>query len=813
MKKLTYVIFSLFFLTYQNSISQNIENKQIEFEWQDNLKFKTFNNTLYNSFGDGTIIVNPLENNFVSNIEIQKNGQVYNVKFSDVIYEKLPQNYNFNKVTNTPNFRTKTTAARDENYLSIIFNPVVKHNNFLKRIISFKISFNYKPNNKSISQKSTLKQSALASGTWYKFAIDKSGVYKIDKDFLQNLGISFQNINPKQLQIYGNGGSMLPFSNNEFRYNGLQENSIMVVGENDGVFNDDDYILFYAQGPDVWKHTNAEDLTTYYHEKNIFSNEAYYFLTVGNSNGKRINTQPPINDNATTIVITYNDFTFYEKDEINLFGLGQQWFGEDFNISNQQLFTIPFKNVVPNTNLQVNVRGVASSGLTSSMDVNVNNQQSFTINYPKSSGLTYAVASSGTIRTLANGDNVQVNIIYNNNGNPSAKAYLDYIEVLGEKKLEGSTNQFHFRNIKTYNLNEIVSYKIESATNINQVWNITDALNPKFIENQSQNTTYQFNINSQNLQQFIAISSEDYFKPIALDNPVVQNQNLHSLRNIDYLIITPEKLENQAKRLANFHTNNSNLNTQVVRLNQIYNEFSSGAQDISAIRDFIKHLYDNSSTNKIKYVCLFGDASFDYKDRIKGNTNLVPAFESFNSFNIANAFVTDDFYGMMDANEGTMNIVDKQDVYTGRIPASNAIEAEQMVSKILNYYSSGSLGNWRTNITLVADDIDKRGEEIIQLEMEQMAKKITEHKPIFNLKKIYLDAYEQQSSSGGNRYPEAKKDIENQVEKGTLVVDYFGHGGDNAWAQEGILDVPTIQGFSNYNKLPLFITVTCEFAR
>jgi hypothetical protein len=274
-------------------------------------------------------------------------------------------------------------------------------------------------------------------------------------------------------------------------------------------------------------------------------------------------------------------------------------------------------------------------------------------------------------------------------------------------------------------------------------------------------------------------------------------------------------LISQAERLAKFHRENSNFSTKVIDLAHIYNEFGSGSKDITAIRDFIKHLYDNasSSNKKIKFITFLGDASYDYKDRIKGNNNVVPVFEAYESFNKATTFVTDDFYGMMDANEGLMSSSDKQDVVTGRIPVTTVQEADNVISKILNYYNSNSMGDWRNQITFLADDVDAAGEEVLQGDLEKIAISIQNQKPIFNIKKIYADAYKQEISSGGERYPEVNIELSNSMEKGTLILDYFGHGGEDGFASERILGVPEIQSWKNFNTLPLFITVTCEFSR
>ena len=87
---------------------------------------------------------------------------------------------------------------------------------------------------------------------------------------------------------------------------------------------------------------------------------------------------------------------------------------------------------------------------------------------------------------------------------------------------------------------------------------------------------------------------------------------MHALRDVDYLIVSYPTFLEQANRLATFHENQG-LNVEVVSPQQIYNEFSSGSQDVSAIRDFAKMLYDQD--HPLKYLLLFGDASYDPKNR------------------------------------------------------------------------------------------------------------------------------------------------------------------------------------------------------
>jgi len=180
--------------------------------------------------------------------------------------------------------------------------------------------------------------SVLTEGNWFKFEVDTTGVFRIDRSFLQQLGISTNGLNPKKIHIYGNGGALLAENNSDFRYDDLQENAIFIAGESDNSFDTNDFILFYAKGPHDWKINATKSTAT--HRQNPFSDKAYYFITVNTIDGKRITSKTPVTSTASSQITVFDDFTFFEKDERNLFVAGMQWFfTTDFNIENTQTFT------------------------------------------------------------------------------------------------------------------------------------------------------------------------------------------------------------------------------------------------------------------------------------------------------------------------------------------------------------------------------------------------------------------------------------------------------------------------------------------
>ena len=818
----------IFFLNISILSSQNIESKIITLKWNDNSIIQIGKNQ--------SVSIPVVENNFIDQnsvpafttiFNVQKNVlvqeyQIKNVKFSN-LNNKLLKNTNKKHIPTEIKSSFNIGQIKNKSVGVLSLTPLINDNGQIKKIESFTLEYTLTSNRSITSNKSVpipiySDNSVLSNGTWYKFAVDTTGVFKIDKDLLQKIGVSTNNLNPNNIRIFGNGGALLPQLNSDFRHDDLQENAIYIEGGDDGSFDNGDFILFFGKGPHNWeKNQLVFNLTK--HQTNIYSDKAYYFITIDNGIGKRIKSANAVMQPADQLITNFQDYLFHEVEKTNLFANGQQWLGEDFSFEENQTFKFNFDNIDNTEEITLRVRGAAISFTATQMDAKINGQEILSLNFGALSQTSFILATTAEsfASTTINQDQINIELNYNNLGNPSAKAYLDYIEVLGTKKLIANNKQFSFRNFSTSDINKIYEYQLQNRSNILQLWDVSDFINPEQIIDQTTNgSNFSFKSNgSAEIKEFIVINENDFFIPEVIENNLIGNQNLHQIKDVDYVIITQDYLTNEAERLADHHRKNNNLDTRVINLNQIYNEFGSGSPDLTAIRDFIRFLYLSASSEdqRVKFVCLFGDSSFDFKDRITNNNNIVPAFQSFESFNLVTSYVTDDYFGLMDENEGNLNSFDMQDVATGRFPVTSVLEAKETVDKTLKYYSTTSFGDWRNNITFVADDPDKPSEFVLQKAVDIIAEEVKANKPGFNIKKIYADAHQQVSSAGGERYPTVNESISNSVETGTLVVDYFGHGGINGWANERILEVPQIQGWNNPNNLPLFITVTCEYSR
>lgn len=797
------------------------QSKEININWDGYRVFSTssaqfeipyFNNHNFNFTPSKGI---SLSAQWSENIEIDQNSIVIeNVTLSDITVENLKQ-LDRNIIPKELTYDIKTSISRGKMYLFLDLFPIINQNGNFKKVNSFRFSYKSGISNKLKRQRT--QNSVLNSGEWYKFYVDKSGIFRLSRSFLSQLGLNTNSIDPRNIKIFGNGGNMLPLSNSvEYPVDPI-ENAIKVHGEDDGVFNNSDYILFYAQGPNAYNSDSNTNL-------NLYSDQTAYFINISPSPGKRIleNVQPV--NTANTIVDSYTAYKYHELDEYNIAKIGRRWFGDRFDFESNQTFEFTFPNLRTSEPINLRVYTAAVSEISTSMSVEINNQEVSNLNYTSINDPILVSGDYFTGEIMVSNSNISVDLNYNNNGNPSSVAYLDYISLEGTCDLNYNGDQFIFYNKNVVDLSGIAQYNITNANSISNIWEITDLNNVSEIFIDGSESTASFKALLGEEKRYIAFNQESFYEPIIEGETNLENQNLKSniflddqnqFQDLDYLIICRSDMLYEAERLAQINRDFNNLNVKVVTLEKIYNEFSSGNQDIAAIRNFVKYIYFNASdeSRRIKYLCLFGDASFDYKDRISQNTNIVPSWYSLNSYSLASSYVSDDFFGMMDNSEGMMENSDKLDIAVGRILADSPQRATDLVDKISSYYNANSYGDWRNKLIVISDDVDEPWESIIQGTSNSLADLITDNKPFFNVKKILSDAYVQESSSGGERYPEVNNAIIDGIELGALVVNYFGHGGEDGIARERIFDKIDATELSNENKLNCFVSVTCEFTK
>ena len=669
--------------------------------------------------------------------------------------------------------------------------------------------------------------SVLTTGKWYKIAVTTDGVYKLSYAFLKNLGIDVDALDPLKIRVYGNGGGMLPKLNSAPRAVDLTENAIAVEDGGDGKFNKEDYVLFYGQGPNRWKY-DSTGIPAFKHIMNLYSDSTFYFINVDQpltTKAKRIDQQFSTTQPFTHAVTSFDDYAFHENDNQNLINSGNQWFGEFYdNISSYDFsFNFPFIEPTPAT-VKVNMaaRNDEVSLFSASCQSGTATLSVLPVNF---GSYEYAQTSSTYFNFNPTNPVVTVNVTKQTVG---ALGWLDYVEVNVRRKLTMSGDQLIFRDANSVGSGRIAKYSLSINTPV-KIWDVTDPSNVHLQSVSGSASLNEFTLPAEELKEFLAFTGASYLTPVACGS--VENQNLHGLKKIDYVIVVHPDFYAEAMQLAAIHEKEDKLSTVVVTPQQIYNEFSSGAQDITAIRDFVRMLYNkgNNATEWPKYLLLFGDGSFNNKKGSKGNTNFIPTYESDNSTNLTSSFVSDDFYGLLDDTEGVFSPNSQGevvDIGIGRFPVKTKAEAQTAVAKIINYIKTGippstttttcltnqasSFGDWRNIVCYIADDDDVN---LHVKDAEELSDSVRSTNKEYNIDKIYLDAYKQESTPGGERYPDVNEAINKRIEKGCLILNYTGHGGEVGLAHERVVDVSQINNWSNINNMPLFFTATCEFSR
>lgn len=656
-------------------------------------------------------------------------------------------------------------------------------------------------------------QSVLASGKWFKLGIVNTGVHKLDYDFINSLGVNPSEIDVDKIGIFGNYVGLLSEGNSTDKVDDLQENSIQIIGMDDGSFDEDDYVLFYAQNQEQWKFNPFTLRFDYL--KNIYADTVYYFFTPDMGSKKILQTEESLNVVPTSTVTSFVDYLAHEKDLVNLMFSGKEWFGESLSMANPEItFSHNIPNLITDKSIFLKFDIVARAYENSTFNVFVNDNlvvDTTQISYvsPSSEGI-YARRSTRSEAFFVNENNIQIKPIYNTNLS-SATAWINYYLLNFERELIFDNGQMQFRQPAVTALGNNSKFEIRTNSQNLKIWEITDNHNPINVNFNNNSNLVDFILSTDELREFVIFDNTAFFEPV--DFKSVERQNLHGINSVDFIIISPDEFRSQAERLAEIHSVHDGLTTVVVSPESIYNEFSSGSQDITAIRDFMRMLYKKRAfENGPGYLLMFGDASVDYKHRIHGNTNFVPTYESKESLRATQSFVTDDYFGLLDDDEGP-SCSGVLDIGIGRFPIKNIQEAEIAVNKVENYLKrdSKTLNNWTKSICFIADDGDNNLHfRQVELQLSPIVDTLNDG---IDIMKIYSDSYAKIQVPGGYRFPDVNNRINDQVENGALIVNYTGHGGLIGWSEELILNVPMINSFDNFNNLPLFITATCEFSR
>lgn len=638
-------------------------------------------------------------------------------------------------------------------------------------------------------------ESRLSSGRWIKISVEESGVYKLTPVLLRSLGFS----DPARVRVFGYGGARIPDLL-------TAENYIDDLPETPSEYTDKG-VVFYAVGPETWREATAG---RYMAIDNIYTTKGYYFLTDSAEGDRLTPTSGGFPVESDVAVRTFNARLRHEQNLTSASENGWLMVGEDFRFTPTRTFNFDMTDRVEGTPVWLQTSMVANCPSRSSLTMSVT-----------ANGETLPAESGDVIREVTESgvdgregvarrtfltEGVRLNLTLTAKPSGTLKsAMLNYIVVNYTRELKLPDTFLSF------SLPTTSARLSADRTEGIRVWDVTLPLSVRSMQlTASAGPAVAWTNDFTGLRNYVAWSPESVLPEPTVEGEVA-SQNLHAMSTPDMVIVTPRELRQEALRLASMHSSGTNqLTVAVVTDTDIYNEFSSGAPDVSGLRKFFKMLYDRGD---LRYALLLGAASYDNRrltDYIRRNK--IPVIPSYYGGTAAiqlsenDAYGTDDFVAMLDDGSGSRMAYDRLSIAVGRIPARSISEASATVDKILAYQSDNKRTSWKQQMVLVADD-GNSAEHMRQA--DAMAEQIvaTEANPI-NVNKIYIDAYE----LSGGVYEGARTEMYRLLNEGAVWWAFIGHANTTSWTGEGILTYKDIN--SLYVKHPpMLFAATCEFLR
>ena len=791
-------LFCLVFL----SLHAKTFTKQIEWTTHERLtdSIRThvmgFAGALYNEHS------HPISQHTCTNTTNQSKYTIHTLS-SEIVPQEFTQNIDTATIGTAPQLQVESNNG----ITTVNVLPIFKENGTIKRLTRYQIEASKLDATETqvLPRHQYKEESILSSGKFVKIRVPHSGVYKLTYEVLASWGL-----NPAQIRIFGYGGAVLNENFNSSRIDDLPEVPFYIHMGGDNTFGKGDYILFHAQGPVSWSY--LPNKYTYTHSINTYSTHGYYFITSDSGLGKHLNTTSSaiIDTESCFPISSFDDYQLHEQELFSALdptgsnGGGQAFFGEQLNSGNTSFSTsFTFPNIVEGAVGKIKTQLAAASTIAAShFSLTVNGQQEKTISVSAMQPSIYVKGILSTNTHTFNITNNKIDIKLQADLPSDGKAYLNYVEIHVARQLIMDGDAMYFRTKANIGSGKNNCYILKNASPDVHIWNITHLDSIYRVPATYNNNTLQFVGTTDELQQYVAVrtSSSQFNTPEFVGQ--VKQQNLHALKNVEYVIICPEAFRSEAERLAIAHEEQDGLSWIVASDEEVYNEFSSGTPDASAYRWFMKMLYDRHlagiSSIAPQYLLLMGDGTFDNRKLLhnSGPNTLLSYQSALNIMDETFAYPTDDYFGFLDDTDD--NEFKETQMFVrlgiGRLPVSTIDQAHDVVNKLIAYMQENQQGNWRSQLCFLADDGD-RADHMISA--NKIADTISVRQPNYLINKIILDSYLQEVTAAGETYPIAKNKFDNQLRNGLLYLCYMGHGSPTAITNENMMTIESIKNMRN----------------
>ena len=704
-------------------------------------------------------------------------------------------------ISEWPVVETTIGVSRGSATLDAGFLPIIKRDGGYYAILSYKseISSQLAATGDSLSDNAPQERytynSVLSSGNWVKIRIPESGVYKLTYSALRAMGFK----DPSKVRLFGYGGAVLPETNLQDLTDDLPEQPL---------YNAGDYMLFYGQGPISWK----RGAQGYEHEVNTYSDWGYYFLTDRTDSLSVLFTMLEADSVQGVVIDTYPDYLAYDPDEFSWYRSGRRMFEKyDYATGNSNSYKFDIEGLASDS-VGIKVAFSASSSAITTVKINVNGTETgdFKIVANKSS----AVAAVAEKSFVSHGQFTEKNTVQLVHERPSGESgHLDYIRLNFMRKLALYGPSTVFRVDKPVNG---VSFSVEGSNENVQIWKLAADGSCGIVPSvYADGVTVTMGSSYLPDDILVAVNIKGNF-PEPEKVCEVSNQNLHALDPVDMVIVVPAsgKLVAAAERLAEAHRRNDSLSVAVVRADMVYNEFSSGTPDATAIRRFMKMLYDRGNASVTpRYLLLMGNGAWDNRMHVSDWAGQNPddyllCYESYESLSHTASYVMEDYFGLLDDTEGHSLLTEKVDLGVGRLTVGSAAQARKKVDRIIEYMTGAYAGAWCNRILVLGDD----GDDNIHMEdADRVANIYKSVNPAIDVRKIYWDVYQMEVTASYNSYPSVRKLLLEQLEEGALIVNYTGHGSTEVLSHELVMNKSDMSELKS-KHLPFWITASCDIA-
>ena len=648
---------------------------------------------------------------------------------------------------------------------------------------------------------------------WYKLSVVSQGIYRLDYNYLKRNGINPDIIDPRTIKIYSGGSKAFPKAYSP-PADTLKQMSILVKGEQDGKFDAYDQIVFFGQNLAGWEKNSALLNGHFY---NPYGDTNCYWLCWGGSTGIRMAERDcrPISLNYITPK-SFTDTLHFEQDSFNPFNSGELWYWlslkrmtvedyHDYSLSFDLSYAVPGTAVV-----KINCRSGTEGNHHLNWGVNgiLYNQKIWT-----GTPLSGAYDDSLIMTQLPASSNILNLQLDRSSADTLDIVYLNWFEVYYRRNYQAFNYNLKFWSDSL--IGQQYRYRLTGfASDSLMILDISNPEKPVAIESDHIYQSYaEFEDAWQKNRIYWAAAGPGWQRPVKIE-PYVPQSLRQKYLTANYLIITADEFWPQSQALLTTHAGETRLQPMAaVKLSWIYNEFSFGLKDPSAIRKFLDYIYLNSSGSSPKRCLLFGDGSYDYReiDKTWGRHNFIPTHQEDGLYYELGEYLFksfDDWYVYLDSTTIPQLIL-------ARIPAKNAVEAWTIVNKASCYKTSTSDAQWHNRAILMADDefITSGiygGETIHTTDSEYLAQYLIPNS--YNITKVYgvMRGYPMYPD---NHKPDARNALISNWNQGAGIINFFGHGAYWVWGHEWYFRDTDVANLVNGDKLPLVLMGTCGTSR